>query len=62
MKIGYKVEQCLHALFECQEDVNEITETHTKAVSGEFSVIFFLLAKIDFRGYSANVLIADVCN
>ena len=36
MKIGFWVEQCLQALFECQEDVNEITKNHTKAVSGEF--------------------------
>ena len=36
MKIGFWVEQCLHALFECQEDVNEITKNYTKAVSGEF--------------------------
>ena len=42
----------MHALFECTEDVNEITKTHTEAVSGEFCVIslFFVLAKIDFRG------------
>ena len=40
IKIGFWVEQCLHALFECQEDVNEITKNHTKAVSGEFRVIF----------------------
>ena len=34
MKIGFWVEQCLHALFECQEAVNEITKNHTKAGSG----------------------------
>ena len=43
IKIGFWVEQCLHALFECQEDVNEITKNHTKAVSGEFRVIFLFL-------------------
>ena len=52
MKIDFWVEQYLHALFECQEDVNEITKNHIKAVSCEFCVIFFfVLAKIDFRGY-----------
>ena len=39
MKIGFLVEQCMHALFESPEDVNEITKIHTKAVSGEFCVI-----------------------
>ena len=34
MKIGFWVEQCLYALFECQDDVNEITKNHTKTVSG----------------------------
>ena len=34
MKIGFWVEQCLHALIEFQEDVNEMTKNHTKAVSG----------------------------
>ena len=43
MKIGFWVEQCMRALFECQEDVNEITKTHTKAVSGEFCVISLFL-------------------
>ena len=51
MKIGFWVEQYMHALFECPEDVNEITNNHTKAVSGEFLRDFFVLAKIDFRGY-----------
>ena len=36
MKIGFWVEQRMHALFECSEDGNEITKNHTKAVSGEF--------------------------
>ena len=36
MKIGFWIEQCTHALFECPEDVNIITKNHTKAVSGEF--------------------------
>ena len=46
MKIGFWVEQCLHAsLFECQEDVNEITKNHTIAVSGELCVIPLFLRK-----------------
>ena len=49
MKIGFWVEQCTHVLFQCQEYVNEITKNHTKAVSGEFCVIF-VLVKIDVRG------------
>ena len=51
MKIDVYVEQCMHALFESPEDVNEITKIHTKVVSGLFCVFFFVLAKIDFRGY-----------
>ena len=52
MKIGFGVEQCLHALSECQEDVTEITKNYTKAVSGDFLFRdFFVLAKIDFMGY-----------
>ena len=46
MKLGVLVEKCLHALFECQEDVNEITKNHTKAVSGEFCVISLFLRKL----------------
>ena len=46
MKIGFSVEQCLHALFECQEDVNEITKNRTKAVSGELCVVSFFLRKL----------------
>ena len=46
MKIGFWVEQCMHALFKCPEDVNEITKNHTKAVSGEFCMIFLLLQKL----------------
>ena len=46
LKIGFWVEPCLHALFECQEDVNEITKNHTIAVSGEFCVIFLFLRKL----------------
>ena len=34
IKIAFWVEQSLHALFECPDDVNEITNKHTKAVSG----------------------------
>ena len=37
IKICFWVEQCLHALFEYQEDVNEITKNHTKVVSPEFA-------------------------
>ena len=40
------VEQCLHALFECQEDVDEITKNHTEAVSGDFYVISLFLRKL----------------
>ena len=36
----------MHALFECPEDVNEITKTHNKAVSGEFRVISLFLHKM----------------
>ena len=46
MKIGVLVEHCLQALFECQEDVNEITKNHTKVVSGEFCVISLFLRKL----------------
>ena len=51
MTIGFCVEQCLHALFECQGDVNEIIKNHTKAVSGEFCVISLFLRKLILRGY-----------
>ena len=47
MKIGFWVDQCLHALFECQEDVNEITKNHTKAFYGEFSMISLFLRKLN---------------
>ena len=30
--IGFWVEQCEYALFECSQDVNEITKKHTKPV------------------------------
>ena len=46
MKIGFGVEQSMHALFECQEDVTEISKNHTKAVSGEFCVISLFLRKL----------------
>ena len=36
----------MHALFECPEDVHEITKNHTKAVSGEFCVIYLFLQKL----------------
>ena len=45
MKIGFWVEQWVYALFECQEDVNEKTKNHTKAVSGD-CVISLLLRKL----------------
>ena len=47
MKIGFWVEECTIALFECPEDVNEITKYHTKAVSGEFCVISLFLQKLN---------------
>ena len=46
MKIGFWDEQCLHALFECQEDVKEITKNHTKSVSVEFYVVSLFLRKL----------------
>ena len=46
MKIEFWVEQCMHALFEYPEDVNEITKNHTKAVSGEFCVLSLFLQKL----------------
>ena len=36
----------MHALYECPDDVNEITKKHTKAVSGEFCVISLYLRKL----------------
>ena len=36
----------MHALFECPEDVNEITKNQTKAVSGEFYVMSMFLQKL----------------
>ena len=35
----------MHALFECPEDVNEITKNHTEAVTGELYVISLFLQK-----------------
>ena len=35
----------MHALFECPEDVNEITKNHTKAASVEFCVVSLFLQK-----------------
>ena len=46
MKIGFWVEQCMHALFECPEVVNEITQNHTKVVSSEICVISLFLQKL----------------
>ena len=40
------------------DDVNEITNNHTKAVSGEILRGFFVLAKIDFEGLR-DILLAD---
>ena len=39
-------ERCLHAVCECQEDVNEITINHSKAFFGEFCVISLFLRKL----------------
>ena len=58
MKVGFWVEQCLHALFEFPEDVNEITKNHKKAVSGKFCVISLFLQKLILG--VRDVLIADV--
>ena len=46
MKIGFGVERCMPALFECPEDVNEITKNHAKAVSDEFCMISLFLRKL----------------
>ena len=46
INIGFRVEQCMHGLFECPEGGNESTKTHTKAVSGEFCVISLFLRKL----------------
>ena len=29
MKIGFLVEQCMHGLIECPEDLNDIAKNHT---------------------------------
>ena len=47
MKLGFWVEHYNHALFECPEDINEITKINTKAVSGEFCVMSLFLQKND---------------
>ena len=44
MKVDFWVEQCLHALFECQEDVNEITKNHVKAVSVKVGNLYCSIA------------------
>ena len=49
MEICFCVEQCTHALFECPDDVNELTKNHTKAVSGKFCVISLFLQKSILR-------------
>ena len=41
----------MHALFEYTEYVNEITKNHIKAMLWWILRDFFILAKIDFRGY-----------
>ena len=46
MEIGFCVEQSMHALFEYSEDVNEITNNLTKAVSDEFCMISLFLQKL----------------
>ena len=46
MKMEFCAEQCMHALFECPEDVNEISKNHTNVVSGEFCVISLFLQKL----------------
>ena len=46
MKIGFSVEQCVQSLFECPEDVNEITKFHIKSISGEFCFISLFLQKL----------------
>ena len=51
MKICFWVEQRMHTLFECPEDVNEMTKYHTNAMWWWILRDFFVLAKNDFRGY-----------
>ena len=46
MNIGFWVEKCTHALFECPVDVNEISKNHTKGVSCEFYVMSLFLQKL----------------
>ena len=46
MKNGFWVEKCMHALFECPEEVNEVTKNHTKTVFGEFCMISLFLQKL----------------
>ena len=60
MKIGFWVEQCTHALFECPDDVSGITKIHTKAVFGKFRAISLFLQK--WFKVLCDVLIADVWN
>ena len=36
----------MHALFECPEDVNEITKDHTKAATDEVCMIALFLQKL----------------
>ena len=42
----------MHTLFECPEDNNEITRITLKRFVMDFAY-FFVLTKIDFRGYVA---------
>ena len=46
MEIGFWVEQCMHALFTCPEDVNELTKYQTNGFSGKFCVISLFLQKM----------------
>ena len=43
----------MHALFECPEDDNEITRITLKRRFVMDFAYFFVLTKIDFRGYVA---------
>ena len=58
----------MHALFECPEDVNEITKNHTKAVSGELCLpplgsgdILFFPGRPSFRLSVCPSVCLSVC-
>ena len=50
MKRGFSIKQCMYALLECPQDVNEITKKHTEAVSGDICVISLFLQNLILLG------------